>query len=71
MVKGKGEMTTYWLTGTKPEQTRGQLSANNSDSKIDGGTEERLSITKENQLNPHRARKQAIAHNQHEQVGTS
>ena len=68
MVKGKGEMTTYWLTGTKPEHPRGQPS--DSGAKIDGGVEVELSVMNENLVNPQRARKQAIAVNQHEQVGT-
>ena len=68
MVKGKGEMTTYWLTGTTPEQKSGHPS--DTGLKIDRDNEAEISIMDENLLNPRRARKQAIAHNQHEQVGT-
>ena len=62
-MKGKGEMTTYWLIGTTPERkspNEGGLML-----KID---EAETSIMDENSLNPQRSRKQAIAHNQHEQV---
>ena len=69
MIKGKGEMTTYWLIGTAPAPKRGEPDGGDCGLKL--GTEVKTSITDENLLHPQRARKQAIAHNNLEQVGTS
>ena len=54
-MKGKGEMTTYWLTGTKSDMEEGDPDNNRP-------------MPDENLLNPQRSRKLAVARKRQEQV---
>ena len=63
-MKGKGEMTTYWLTGTKSDIGEGD--PDNSRLRPEAGMG--MSILDGNLLNPKRSRKLAVARTKQEQV---